>query len=40
VLLLLYGSLAITKHLTHWLGQTAINLISRVLGISLAALAV
>ncbi len=40
VLLLLYGSLAIAKHLTHWLGQTGINVISRVLGILLAALAV
>lgn len=40
VLLLLYGSVAIAKHLTHWLGQTGINVISRVLGILLSALAV
>jgi multiple antibiotic resistance protein len=40
VLLLLYVSLAIAKYLTSWLGQTGINVISRVLGILLAALAV
>ncbi|PPS46061.1 MarC family protein [Chroococcidiopsis sp. TS-821] len=40
VLLLIYGSLAIAQHITHWLGRTGINVISRVLGILLAALAV
>lgn len=40
VLLLLYGSLAIAQTLAQWLGQTGINVISRVLGILLAALAV
>ncbi|HIK57004.1 MAG TPA: MarC family protein [Synechococcales cyanobacterium M55_K2018_004] len=40
VLLLLYGSLAIAQPLTRWLGRTGINVISRVLGILLAALAV
>lgn len=40
VLLLLYGSLAIAQSLTRWLGRTGINVISRVLGILLAALAV
>ncbi len=40
VLLLLYGSLAIAQTLTRWLGRTGINVISRVLGILLAALAV
>jgi multiple antibiotic resistance protein len=40
VLLLLYTSLAIAQTLTRWLGQTGINVISRVLGILLAALAV
>jgi multiple antibiotic resistance protein len=40
VLLLLYGSLAIAQTLTQWLGRTGINVVSRVLGILLAALAV
>ncbi|QZZ18750.1 MarC family protein [Leptothermofonsia sichuanensis E412] len=40
VLLLLYTSLAIAQTLTRWLGQTGINVISRILGILLAALAV
>ncbi|NWF58770.1 MAG: MarC family protein [Fischerella sp.] len=40
VLLLLYGFLAIAQTLTQWLGRTGINVISRVLGILLAALAV
>ncbi|MCX7594033.1 MAG: MarC family protein [Fischerella sp.] len=40
VLFLVYGSLAIAQQFTRWLGQTGINVISRVLGILLAALAV
>ncbi|MBF2001162.1 MAG: MarC family protein [Synechococcales cyanobacterium C42_A2020_086] len=40
VLLLLYMSLAIAQTLTRWLGRTGVNVISRVLGILLAALAV
>jgi multiple antibiotic resistance protein len=40
VLSLLYASLSIAQPLTRWLGRTGINVISRVLGILLAALAV
>lgn len=40
VLLIAYGLLMLAKYLAQWLGQTGVNVVTRILGVLLAALAV